>query len=263
MLNFCSLYSGSTGNCLFVQGDNTNILVDAGVSGKKILEALKSLEIDINSINAILVTHEHIDHVRSIGLLSQKYNIPVYATEKTWEAIPNQRDKINSLNRKTFKISEKFEIGNLNICGFSIPHDAIDPCGFNIYYNSEKISIATDLGHINNDVIKNLENSSFVVLESNYDLETLRCSPYPYYLKQRISGPNGHLSNTTAGKTISHLIKYGLKNVMLAHLSKENNFPELAYETVLEEMNLNNYEKDCINLFVATRLGPTKLINVC
>ena len=228
MLNFCSLYSGSSGNCLFVETQSTKILVDCGTSGKKVCEGLSAIGKDITDIDAILVTHEHSDHIQSLGLISKKYDIPVYANFETWQAMQTQAQKINTSNQKTFENDNDFEVGNLLIHPFSTPHDAANPCGFNIYSGKKKLSIATDLGHMDNIILENLKGSSFILLESNYDPEILRVSKYPYILKQRIAGPNGHLSNSTAGKTIGHLIPNDLQTVMLGHLSKENNFPELA-----------------------------------
>ena len=257
MLNFCSLYSGSSGNCLFVENNSTKILVDCGVSGKKVCEGLESIDKKIEDIDAIIVTHEHSDHVQSLGLISKKYNIPVYANTETWQAMPTQSQKILENNKKTFNNDNDFEIGNLLIHPFSTPHDAANPCGFNIYSEKRKISIATDLGHM-----ENLKGSSFILLESNYDPEILKVSKYPYILKQRIAGPNGHLSNSTAGKTIGCLIQNDLKTVMLGHLSKENNFPELAYQTVVEELIGQNIDTNEISLSVANRNNPTKIIEL-
>lgn len=262
MLNFCSLYSGSSGNCLFVENNSTKILVDCGVSGKKVCEGLESIDKKIEDIDAIIVTHEHSDHVQSLGLISKKYNIPVYANTETWQAMPTQSQKILENNKKTFNNDNDFEIGNLLIHPFSTPHDAANPCGFNIYSGKRKISIATDLGHMDNVILENLKGSSFILLESNYDPEILKVSKYPYILKQRIAGPNGHLSNSTAGKTIGCLIQNDLKTVMLGHLSKENNFPELAYQTVVEELIGQNIDTNEISLSVANRNSPTKIIEL-
>ncbi len=262
MLNFRSLYSGSTGNSLFIESESTKILVDSGVSLKKLTSALSSNDVSLNDINAIIVTHEHSDHVQSLGMVSSKFNIPVYANEKTWEAMPKQRDRIDDKNKKLFKSYETFEIGDLVIDPFSIPHDAADPCGFNITNNNEKISIATDIGHMNNSIINKLDGSSFILLESNYDPEILKSGKYPYYLKTRILGPNGHLPNEMAGKTIAYLLKGSLKEVMLGHLSKENNFPELAYQTVIDELIHSNFDENSIKISVANRNEPSKLITV-
>ena len=260
MFKFCSLFSGSSGNSSLVQTNSTKILIDAGESAKKIAESLISLNIDPKEINGIIVTHEHSDHTKGIGVFSKKYDIPVYANYETWESMHSQKEKIKDENIKFFNF-EKFNIGDLTIEPFPIPHDAANPCGFNIYNNNNKISIATDIGHLTSSVVDSLSNSSFILLESNYDLNVLKCSPYPYLLKQRISGPNGHLSNDDAGKTISYLVNTGLKSVMLGHLSKENNFPELAYKTVADYLIENKIENK-IDLSVASRYTTSQIIDI-
>lgn len=261
MFKFCSLYSGSTGNSSLIQTENTKILIDVGESAKKISEALNSINIDPTQIDGILITHEHSDHIKGLGTFSKKYNIPVYANVETWEAMPSQKAKVNFDNIKYFNF-EKFNISDLSILPFSIPHDAANPCGFNVYYKDKKISIATDVGHMSTEVVNNLTNSSFILLEANYDPNILKCSSYPYSLKQRIAGPNGHLPNDVAGKTISYLIEHGLNSVMLGHLSKENNFPELAYKTVVEQLMENNISKDLFHLSVASRNNVSPIIDV-
>ena len=256
MFNFCSLYSGSSGNSLFVESENNKLLVDAGVSSKKIEEALANLEIDPTSIDGILITHEHSDHVQGLGTFAKKFNLPVFVNEKTLDAMPKQKEKISEKNIKLFNINEKFEIGDLKVKPFSIPHDAANPCGFNIFKDDKKISIATDIGHMTNGILKNLEDSIFIMLESNYDPEVLKYSKYPYQLKTRIAGPDGHLSNELAGKTISHLLNSGLKQAVLGHLSKQSNFPELAYKTVIDEIMCTKYDENSLKLSVASRDIP-------
>ena len=263
MLNFCSLYSGSTGNCLFVNSGDTNILVDVGVSLKKVEEALSSISVSTKNISGIVVTHEHSDHISGIGYLSKKYNVPIYANKETWNAISScHKEKISEENIRCFEVEKKFQLGELEILPFNIPHDAANPCGFNVCNGSSKMSIVTDLGHVTSNIYKKLEKSSFIMLESNYEPSVLRCSSYPYVLKQRIDGPNGHLSNNSAGQVVSKLIPTGLSSVMLGHLSKENNFPELAYATVLQEMESNNFNKKSIAIDVASRICPSKLIKI-
>ena len=262
MFNFCSLYSGSSGNCLLVQTSNTKILIDAGESAKKISAALSSMDIDPTQINAILVTHEHSDHIRGLGTFSKKYDIPVFANSKTWDAMPEQSSKIIENNMKKFTIEENFEIGDLKIHPFKIPHDAANPCGFNITYIDTKISIATDLGHITSNIAHKLEDSKFILLESNYDPEILKCSAYPYLLKKRIAGPNGHLPNSDAGKIVSFLMNSGLESVMLGHLSKENNFPELAYKTVVDTLIDDNLDCSKIKIDVASRFAPSATVKL-
>ena len=262
MFNFCSLYSGSSGNSLFVETPNTKLLIDAGVSSKKIETALKSIDVDPSSLDGILITHEHTDHVQGLGTFSRKFDLPVFVNSKTLDAMPKQKDKIPEKNIKTFEVNDKFSINDLDIKSFSIPHDAANPCGFSILKGDKKISIATDIGHMTNSIIKNLEESLFVLLEANYDPEVLKCSSYPFNLKNRIAGPTGHLSNEMAGKTISYLLKSGLKNAILGHLSKESNFPELAYQTLIDELISNNYDENALSLLVAPRDEHSKIIEL-
>jgi len=261
-LKFCSLYSGSTGNSLFVQGNETKILVDAGVSAKKVTEALESIGEDIKEINAVIVTHEHIDHIKSIGTLSKKYNIPIYANLGTWNGIENEKSVIEIENKNYFKIGEEFEIGDLKIKPFATSHDAMDSCGFSIEHDGKKISIATDLGQVTKEVMNNLKKSKFILLEANYEPEVLRCCGYPYIIKKRIAGERGHLSNNDAGNTISKLVEDGLQNVMLGHLSKESNFPELAFNSVANELMQNGINIKNLELNVASRLEPSQVVNI-
>lgn len=261
MFKFCNLYSGSSGNCSFVGTDNINILVDCGESQKKISTALETIGKDISEIDAIIVTHEHSDHVKNLGAISKKFNIPVYANEKTFENMPDQTSLIDDKNKKIFNTDDHFEIGDLKIHPFHIPHDAADPCGYNIYNGDKKISIATDIGHMDNNILKKLEESQFLLLESNYEPEILKYAKYPYYLKQRIAGPNGHLSNQEAGLTITKLVYSGVNNIMLGHLSKQTNFPELAYKTVMEEIIKSKINSE-LSLNVASRLKPSKVIEI-
>ena len=199
-MKFCSLYSGSTGNSLLVQSNETKILIDAGVSAKKIIEALSSMDIDIKDIDAAIITHEHIDHIRSVGTLSNKYNIPIYANLGTWNGIDNESKITHIENKNYFKIGEEFEIGDLKIKPFSTSHDAMDSCGFSIENDGKKMSIATDLGEMTKEVMDSLKKSKFVLLESNYEPELLRYCTYPYQTKRRIAGNKGHLSNQESRK---------------------------------------------------------------
>ena len=248
MINFCNLYSGSSGNCTFIATDTTRILVDAGVTCNKIIKALNDIKVDIDEIDAIIITHEHSDHTKGLVTTCKKHHIPVYANQKTWKML-NSLD-IPEVCKFNFETSEEFEIGDFKIYPFPIPHDAAEPCGFSLYAEDKKITITTDIGHMTEGVLHQMENSNVLLIEANYDLETLKCGPYPYQLKKRIMSDNGHLSNEDASKALSYLSKNNVQNIVLGHLSKENNFPELAYQTVLNEIQENG---NICNLSVASR----------
>ncbi|HZK25944.1 MAG TPA: MBL fold metallo-hydrolase [Thermoclostridium sp.] len=232
MLTLASLYSGSSGNAIYVSNENTKVLVDAGLSGKKIEQAISSIGEDIGNIQAILISHEHSDHILGAGVLARRYGIPIYANERTWDAMSCALKKINSECIQVFNTGDTFNIGDLEIQAFEIPHDAVEPVGFNISYNCKKITIATDIGHLSEYLLSCLEGSDMVLIESNHDVEMLKVGRYPWSLKQRILGDTGHLCNEMAAEVVSYLAKRGTKKFLLGHLSQENNFPELAFETV-------------------------------
>lgn len=255
MIKFCNLFSGSSGNCTYVASENTKILIDAGVTCSRIEKALAQLDTNLDEIDAILVTHEHTDHVKGLSRIVKKYHIPIYTAEKTWSKLTSL--EIPETNQFAFTPNEMFSFGDFTIFPFSIPHDAIDPCGFVIWGEDKKITIATDLGHLTEKLVSYMEHSDIVLLESNYDTETLKCGTYPYYLKERILGENGHLSNEVASKAISHLCQTGVNHIILGHLSKENNFPELAYQTVMNELHASHVtcdlsiaQRDCVDTMV-------------
>jgi len=229
-LKFCSLYSGSSGNCQYIKTENTTILVDAGLSGKKIQQEIVNIGEDPKNIDAIFVTHEHIDHIQGAGIMSRRLDVPVYANEKTWEAMFPLIGEIKSHNIKI--LEECQEVGDLTIMPFDISHDAAHPVGYNIFYNSKKISLVTDTGCINEVIVNRLMDSDLMLVESNHDEDMVLIGPYPWPLKRRVLGEFGHMSNDTAGNLISRVVKRGKEIVLLGHLSKENNFPQLAYKTV-------------------------------
>ncbi len=229
-LKFCSLYSGSSGNCQFIKTEKTVILVDAGLSGKKIQQEMIKIGEDPKKIDAIFVTHEHIDHIQGAGVLSRRFDIPIYANEKTWSAMNTIIGDIKSHNIKI--ISEDAEVGDIFVQSFNISHDAASPVGYNIYHKNKKISMVTDTGCINANIIKSITDADLLLIESNHDEDMVLIGPYPWPLKRRVLGEFGHMSNDTAGNLITKAIKRGTEIVLLGHLSKENNFPQLAYKTV-------------------------------
>ncbi|MGI6189120.1 MAG: MBL fold metallo-hydrolase [Clostridiales bacterium] len=231
-LKVCSLSSGSSGNVTYIGTDRTNVLVDAGLPAKYIIKALKDINVSPCELDAILVSHEHTDHIKGVGVLSRKFNIPIYANEHTWEAMRSKLGNIKSNNMKVFYTDMDFYIKDINVQSFAIPHDAAEPVGFCFYYGGKKISIATDLGHTNSRITKMVMDSDLILLEANHDLQMLQEGSYPWPLKKRIMGKYGHLSNEQAGLALVEMLKGKIVYVLLAHLSKENNFPQLAYETV-------------------------------
>lgn len=238
MIKFCSLYSGSSGNCYYINIDGNRILLDAGKSLKKIREALEGLDENIENIDAILITHEHSDHIQGLKMLCKKHDINIYMTDKTKSEIQCLVDTINEENIVTFKAGDKFDIGYANIKSVKISHDAIDPVMYTFKdKNDNKISIFTDVGEITDTILENIKGSKLAVIEANYEENLLRVSRYPSYLKKRIMGKYGHLSNEEAGFLAKELVKNGTKKILLGHLSKENNTDIIAYQTIQNELN--------------------------
>jgi phosphoribosyl 1,2-cyclic phosphodiesterase len=243
-MKFCSLSSGSSGNSQFIASRETRLLLDAGVTGKYIKEAMESIGEKPEDLNGILVTHEHSDHIKGVGVLMRRYDLPLYVHEDTWLEMKSQMGKINIENVHFIDGINKFEIKDLSIKPFSIDHDAAHPLGFLFENEGVAVSVATDLGHMTDETIKILENSDLLLLEANHDVEMLKVGRYPWFLKQRIMGDSGHLSNEDAGIALVKMFERGAPGcVLLGHLSQENNFPELAMETVrgiLEENGLRD-----------------------
>ena len=262
-IRLCSLSSGSSGNCVFVGNDDNGVLVDCGVSGKEILNNLKNIGVCTSTIKAVVVTHEHSDHIKSVGIISRKLGVPIYANINTWNGMASMIGEVKPENVRYLAVGEELEIGGMGIKSFSIPHDAADPVGYCFYEGSRKISIATDLGYFSDTVRENISGSDMVMLEANHDIEMLKVGKYPYFLKRRILGDKGHLSNEAAGHAVYELLLSGVREVLLGHLSKENNFPELAYETVkgiLEQKKVKVNED--IKLELAPRSGVSRCYNI-
>lgn len=227
-----SVASGSSGNCIYYSDGETEILVDAGLSGKKIQLGLDQFEVDPNRLKGILVTHEHNDHISGVGILSRRFKLPIYMTEKTYFSCKNQLGKIDNNLLNHFEVGEKFEIGTLQVEAFNTFHDAVEPVGYTFCSQGQKLGILTDTGKVDEKVMEAIYNSDILLLESNHDEKMVETGPYPWSLKKRILGDWGHLSNTRAGEVLVELLKGKTKQVLLAHLSEENNFPQLAKLTV-------------------------------
>lgn len=260
-MKFCSLYSGSSGNSQFIQAGNTKILVDAGLSGKRIQQAIEGIGEKLNEIQGIFITHEHSDHIHGVGVLSRRFNIPIYANEKTWIAMQPLLGEIKSENIRI--IEGGVEIGDLFIQAFDISHDAVNPVGYKIFNKNKKISLLTDTGCVNDDIKKHIEDSDLLLIESNHDEDMVLLGSYPWPLKRRVLGEFGHMSNSLAGNLLSEVLKKGTEIVLLAHLSKENNFPQLAYKTVENILNENNiFIKDGLVLDMTYRDKSTRIYEI-
>lgn len=253
-MKFCSISSGSKGNCYLLKIDEYIVLVDAGISGKKIFEGLKHNGINPDEVDAILVTHEHSDHVRGIKMVCKKSSkAKIYANIDTWEKI-----KMEDFEDRHIEIeaNNEFNIGKAIIKPFSVHHDAVDPLGYIFSYGERKLSILTDTGHICESIYNNIYDSTLLVIESNHEVNLLRMCSYPYEVKRRILGDYGHLSNEMAAKCISAIIteESPCETILLAHLSKENNTPQLAKLTIMnhiEDCELS--ENNNINIEVITQ----------
>lgn len=227
-IKFCSFASGSSGNCYMIKDDETAILIDAGISGKKIMQYLDETGTPIEQVKAVLVTHEHIDHVQSLPILSKKLpNALIYANELTWE---NNDRPVLSHKKRTFTTGRDFTVGKFNIRSFRTSHDAAEPVGFSISQCGRQISILTDSGYVSDANIEEIAPADILVLESNHEEEMLLMGRYPYTVKRRILGQEGHLSNVTCGICLSKICKLVSKprQVLLGHLSHDNNDPSIA-----------------------------------
>lgn len=254
-MKFCPLYSGSSGNSTFISTDNAKILIDAGMAGKKIDEALLSIDENPREIDAIFITHEHIDHIKGVGVLSRKYDIPIYANEETWVAMEKNIGKIKSHNVKFMDRRSTVSIKDLYVKSFNIPHDAAAPSGYTMSCNGKICSVVTDMGTFTQEIRDNIIESEVLLIESNHDVQMLKYGPYPYQLKTRILSEIGHLSNDSCGDAISDLIKSKPnRKIFLGHLSNTNNYPELAYKTVSNILEENGISLDTdIKLSLAER----------
>ena len=266
MLELCAIASGSSGNCICVGDDNTHVLIDAGISGKRIENGLHEFDLKANEMQGILVTHEHIDHIAGIGVLARRYGIPIYSTEGTIEAIKGSKS-VGKIDESLFQIitpGKRFSIGDLIFKPISISHDAADPVAYKVFNGNKTVAVITDLGNYNQGIVDELQGLDALLLEANHDIKMLQMGPYPYPLKQRILGDRGHLSNERSGQLLSDILHDHFGTVMLGHLSKENNYEELAYEAVRLEVTMGDtpYKADDFPMVVARRDSASERIRV-
>lgn len=235
-LTFCPLFSGSNGNSIFISYKKTKLLIDCGCSFKRIKDSLSAIGEDITKLDAVFLTHSHTDHTSALPMMLKHLDIKVCGTKGTLiEVYP----KICDYPDKIFQIDRNQNVGvlDLQIESFPVPHDACHTVGYNIYAGSKTASLLTDVGHLAENLYRDVKGKDLVFLESNHDLNTLENCSYPFHLKQRIRGDEGHLSNENAGKFATHLVKGGTKKIILGHLSGEANTTQMAYETVKDVLS--------------------------
>lgn len=240
-VKFIPLASGSKGNSTFIGTENTRILIDVGIACKKVEYLLGEIDEVAQDIDAIFITHEHSDHLSGCGVLSRKYDIPIYASKGVWEFIikSNKIGEIKEHNMQIISSDENIYINELKVKAFNICHDANEPFGYRVAFGDEIIVVATDLGCVTEEVLDNLKGANRLLLESNHDVAMVKNGKYPYYLKQRVLSDFGHLSNESCGKFLVLLNDENLRQVYLGHLSEENNEPELALQTVVDILEVN------------------------
>jgi len=259
MIEFCSLASGSSGNCLYVETPEVAVLVDCGISGKKVTDTLNEIEKKPDKIKAILVTHDHSDHISGVGIISRKLKIPVYASSPTMKSILNTDNRIDEY----FVIDkEVFHIGDLKVTVVNTSHDSPHSCGYIFEHENSKIAVMTDLGYVTNEIIEKCRGCNFAFIESNYDLQMLMYGSYPIETKRRIASEIGHLSNDECGKFACSLASLGTKRFMLGHISSNNNMTTIAYNTVRDCLIFMGYEEKDFSIDIATKYEHSNIITV-
>lgn len=263
MLRFISFGSGSSGNCYYLYTENNGILIDTGIGIRTLKKYFKDRNLKIDDVNNILITHDHADHIKSVGSMSYEYGLSVYATHKVHHGITRSycvQRKIQDEHIKEIEKGESFQLGDFHIISFEVPHDSSDNVGYKIDVGGIIFCLMTDVGHVTEEMKNYISEANYLVIEANHDMEMLMNGPYPQYLKDRVSGPDGHLCNADCGKAIAENMTENLRHIWLCHLSEENNHPELARKTV--ESTLRSYGvlvgKD-VQLDVLRRKVPSEI----
>ena len=263
-MRLCSIASGSSGNCIYVGSERTHIMIDAGISKKRIEAGCSEIGLKAEGLDGMLITHEHSDHICGLGVMARKYGIPIYATKGTIEGIL-QMKSLGEIDRGLFREIEagkEFELGDLTILPAAISHDAAQPVAYRLCQNQTSIGVITDLGKYDPYLVEQFQRLDLLLLEANHDIHMLQVGRYSYYLKQRILGDRGHLSNELSGRFLGELLHDRFQTVLLGHLSQENNYEKLAYETVRLEVAMgdNPYKGDDFPIYVARRDRASQVI---
>ncbi|CAM4383047.1 metallo-beta-lactamase [Bacillus manliponensis] len=233
-LHFSVLASGSTGNALYVGTEKEKLLVDAGLSGKAMDALFQQIDVNIRDLSGILVTHEHSDHIKGLGILARKYNLPIYANEKTWKAMEHLIGNVPSAQKFVFSVGEAKTFGDIDVEAFGVSHDAAEPMFYTFHHSGRKLALITDTGYVSDRMKGVIKGANAFVFESNHDVEMLRMGRYPWSVKRRILSDVGHVSNEDAALAMADVITDETKHIYLAHLSLDNNMKELARMSVTQ-----------------------------
>lgn len=262
-MKLCSLSSGSSGNCVYLETRQSKILIDAGMSGKQVQMLLEMRGIHGSEIDAIFVTHEHSDHSKGVGVLSRRFHIPIYTNYGTFKAMEKTIGRIHKNYLKLFETNGFYHCRDFDFHPFAISHDAADPVGYVFMQDGQKVTVMTDTGVVSDQMIDTIKHSNLYYLEANHDVEMLRNGPYPFYLQERIRGPKGHLSNDDSLAMLRRILKGEKEIILLGHLSAENNRAELAQETVSRGLKETGMDVDRdLKILVSPRYVPTDLFEV-
>ncbi|WP_047983478.1 MBL fold metallo-hydrolase [Ornithinibacillus californiensis] len=251
-LRFSVLASGSTGNAFYIESDKNKLLVDAGLSGKQMDKLFSEVHVSPEGLDGILVTHEHSDHIKGLGILARKYNLPIYANEKTWKAMDGSLGKLSLDQKFVFNMEEVKTFGDIDVESFGVSHDAAEPMFYVFRNGGKKVALVTDLGYVSEKIKKTVEGADAYVFESNHDVGMLRMGRYPWSVKRRILGDSGHVSNEDCGLALTDIIDNNTKRIYLAHLSKDNNMKDLARMSVGNILTERGIEVDLYDTDPAT-----------
>ncbi|RSK29167.1 MBL fold metallo-hydrolase [Bacillus sp. HMF5848] len=262
-MQFSVLASGSTGNACYVEVGNTALLVDAGLSGKQLEAQCHKIGRDLKKVAGILVTHEHSDHIKGLGVISRKYQLPIYANAKTWQAMNGHIGDISSEQRFTFEIGEQKAFGDIEVESFGVSHDAVEPMFYVFHHGGKKLALITDTGYVSDRMKGIIRGADAFVFESNHDVSMLQMGRYPWSVKRRILSDVGHVSNEDAALAMTDVITDNTKRIYLAHLSKDNNLKELAHMSVSQVLASKGFiAGEGFNLHDTDPAEPTKLVAV-
>jgi phosphoribosyl 1,2-cyclic phosphodiesterase len=243
-LHFSVLASGSSGNAFYIGTDKQKLLVDAGLSGKQLERLFQDVHVDPSELNGILVTHEHSDHIKGLGIMARRYNLPIYANEKTWAAMENQLGKLTIDQKFVFNMETMKTFGDMEVESFGVSHDAAEPMFYVFHHDNKKVALVTDTGYVSERIKKTVENADAYIFEANHDIGMLRMGRYPWNVKRRILGDLGHVSNEDSALALTDIIGNETKRIYLAHLSKDNNMKDLARMSVSQILDERGFHVD-------------------